>query len=76
VAHRQSGLQTGGKFASVHLDVSDRVAINKLWERVPGELRNVDILGELLPSSFMRFLLTKLLMMGKFNVVRDQNVNF
>jgi len=44
VAHRQSGLQAGGKFASVQLDVSDRVAVDKLWERVPGELRDVDIL--------------------------------
>ncbi|KAF8329176.1 NAD(P)-binding protein [Cantharellus anzutake] len=43
-AHKQSGHQAGGKFATVQLDVSDRVAVGKLWEKVPNDLRNVDIL--------------------------------
>ena len=45
-AHQASGLKEGGHFASVQLDVSDRTQIANLWEKVPQNLRNVDILGE------------------------------
>ncbi|KDR81592.1 hypothetical protein GALMADRAFT_239639 [Galerina marginata CBS 339.88] len=43
-AHKESGLQQGGKFASIQLDVSDRKQIAALWTKVPQELREVDIL--------------------------------
>jgi 3-hydroxy acid dehydrogenase/malonic semialdehyde reductase len=43
-AHKESGLQQGGKFAAVQLDVSDKKQIADLWTKVPQELRNVDIL--------------------------------
>jgi len=43
-AHKQSGLQQGGKFASVQLDVSDKQQVASLWTKVPQDLRNVDIL--------------------------------
>ena len=45
-AHKESGLQQGGKFASVQLDVSDKQQVASLWTKVPQELRNVDILGK------------------------------
>lgn len=44
-AHKESGLQQGGKFATVPLDVSDKKQIATFLEKVPEELRKVDILG-------------------------------
>ncbi|KIM27513.1 hypothetical protein M408DRAFT_329963 [Serendipita vermifera MAFF 305830] len=43
-AHGQSGLQVGGKFAAVQMDVSKREDVQSLWTKVPQELREVDIL--------------------------------
>jgi len=43
-AHKESGLNQGGKFATVQLDVSDKVQVAGLWSKVPGDLREVDIL--------------------------------
>ncbi|KAF9052617.1 hypothetical protein BJ165DRAFT_1441389 [Panaeolus papilionaceus] len=43
-AHKASGLQQGGRFAPVQLDVSDRKEIANLWSIVPQDLRDVDIL--------------------------------
>ncbi|KAF8959068.1 hypothetical protein BDZ97DRAFT_1906318 [Flammula alnicola] len=43
-AHKESGLQQGGKFASVQLDVSDKAQVASLWTKVPQDLRDVDIL--------------------------------
>ncbi|RDB21064.1 NADP-dependent 3-hydroxy acid dehydrogenase [Hypsizygus marmoreus] len=43
-AHQESGLVQGGKFASVQLDVSDKAQVASLWDKVPQELRNVDVL--------------------------------
>ncbi|KDQ20342.1 hypothetical protein BOTBODRAFT_27764 [Botryobasidium botryosum FD-172 SS1] len=43
-ARKQSGVQTGGKVATVQLDVSDRAQVAALWDKVPQDLRNVDIL--------------------------------
>jgi len=43
-AHKESRLAHGGHFASVVLDVSDRQAVNSLWDKIPLALRNVDIL--------------------------------
>jgi len=34
-AHKESGLQQGGKFASVQLDVSDKQQVAALWTKVP-----------------------------------------
>ena len=45
VAHKESGVTQGGKFATVQLDVSDRNQIATLWDKVPADLRDVDILG-------------------------------
>jgi 3-hydroxy acid dehydrogenase/malonic semialdehyde reductase len=44
VAHKESGVQQGGKVAVVQLDVSDKTQVSRLWQKVPPELRNVDIL--------------------------------
>lgn len=48
-AHKSSGLQEGGKIASVQIDVSQKEQVHALWDKVPKELRDVDILGEHLP---------------------------
>lgn len=44
-AHKESGLKQGGKFAVVQLDVSDKAQVSALWDKVPQDLRTVDILG-------------------------------
>lgn len=49
-AHKESGLSEGGKFASVQVDVSDKTQVAGLWDKVPKDLRDVDILG--ISSSF------------------------
>jgi len=43
-AHKASGSTSGGKIATVKLDVSDISAVNNLWSQVPAELRDVDVL--------------------------------
>lgn len=43
-AHKESGLQQGGKIVTVQLDVSDKTQVAGLWEKVPQDLHNVDIL--------------------------------
>ncbi|CAE6437422.1 unnamed protein product [Rhizoctonia solani] len=43
-AHKESQVQAGGKFAVIKLDVSDKNAVANLWNDVPQELRDVDIL--------------------------------
>jgi 3-hydroxy acid dehydrogenase/malonic semialdehyde reductase len=43
-AHRESGLDQGGKIATVQLDVSDKTQVAGFFEKVPQELRNIDIL--------------------------------
>ena len=44
-AHKESGLQQGGKFATVQLDVGDRKQIASFLDKVPEELRKIDVLG-------------------------------
>lgn len=51
-AHKASGLQQGGKFVTVPLDVSDKKQIATFLDNVPEELRKVDILGAC--SAFLR----------------------
>ncbi|CCL99119.1 uncharacterized protein FIBRA_01133 [Fibroporia radiculosa] len=43
-AHKESGLQQGGKFVTVQLDVSDKTQVASLFDKVPAELQAVDIL--------------------------------
>ncbi|KAF8077966.1 hypothetical protein FPV67DRAFT_1647977 [Lyophyllum atratum] len=43
-AHKESGLQQGGKFATVQLDVSDKTQVAALWDKVPQDLQDVDVL--------------------------------
>lgn len=43
-AHKEAGLQHGGKFVTVQLDVSDRSQIDGFLERIPIDLREVDVL--------------------------------
>lgn len=43
-AHKESGLQQGGRFAIVQMDVSQKDQVAVLWDKVPQDLRNVDIL--------------------------------
>jgi len=43
-AHKESGLQQGGKFASVQLDVSDKAQVAALFDKVPQDLQDVDVL--------------------------------
>lgn len=45
-AHKESGLSQGGKFASIQIDVSDKAQVAGLWDKVPQDLRNVDVLGD------------------------------
>jgi 3-hydroxy acid dehydrogenase/malonic semialdehyde reductase len=44
-AHQESGVKAGGKFVPVQLDVSKRTEIATFLDRVPEELKKVDILG-------------------------------
>ena len=46
-AHKFAGVRQGGQIAIVQLDVTDRAQVSALWSKVPQDLRNVDILGEL-----------------------------
>ncbi|KAG6832400.1 hypothetical protein H0H92_002668 [Tricholoma furcatifolium] len=54
-AHKQSGVQQGGKFATVVLDVSDKAQVATLFDKVPQDLQDIDVLGmEILSSSDLR----------------------
>lgn len=44
-AHKESGVQAGGKFVPVQLDVADKAQVASLLDRIPEELRQVDVLG-------------------------------
>lgn len=45
-AHKEFGTQHGGKVATVQVDVSDKKQVATIWDKVPAELRNIDVLGE------------------------------
>lgn len=45
-AHKEFGTQHGGKVAIVQVDVSDKTQVASIWDKVPAELRNIDVLGE------------------------------
>ncbi|KAI0699727.1 NAD(P)-binding protein [Cytidiella melzeri] len=44
-AHKEAGVQAGGKFAAVSLDVGDKQQVATFLDRVPEELKQIDILG-------------------------------
>ena len=46
-AHKESGLNEGGKFVTLPLDVSDKKQVASFLDNIPAELRNIDVLGEL-----------------------------
>ena len=50
-AHKESGLQHGGRFATIQLDLSDKTQVATLWDKVPQDLSDVDVLGAPLPIS-------------------------
>jgi len=43
-AHLEGKTGKGGKFVTLTLDVSDKSAVKGLLERIPQELRDIDIL--------------------------------
>ncbi|KAH7930794.1 NAD(P)-binding protein [Leucogyrophana mollusca] len=43
-AHKESGVQQGGIFSTIQLDVSDKAQVSGLLDKIPAELRNVDVL--------------------------------
>lgn len=45
VAHKEGGSQLGGKFAVVQVDVADKKQVASLFDQVPEDLRQVDVLG-------------------------------
>jgi 3-hydroxy acid dehydrogenase/malonic semialdehyde reductase len=44
-AHAAAQVGAGGKVATIQLDVGDKAQVAGLLERIPAELRAVDILG-------------------------------
>jgi len=42
--HKESGLLQGGKFATIQLDVSDKAQVATLLDKVPQDLRDIDVL--------------------------------
>ncbi|GBE82303.1 NADP-dependent 3-hydroxy acid dehydrogenase [Sparassis crispa] len=43
-AHKETGLQQGGKVTAIQLDVADKVQVASLLDKIPPELRQVDVL--------------------------------
>jgi len=44
-AHKESGVQGGGKVATVQIDVSDKAEVNSVLSKIPEELKAIDVLG-------------------------------
>ena len=44
-AHKGSGVQGGGKVATVQIDVSDKAQVDSVLGKIPGEFKQVDVLG-------------------------------
>lgn len=44
---------SGGKVAGIQLDVSDKEQVSSIWEKIPQDLRSVDVLGKLTICVFM-----------------------
>lgn len=43
-AHKGSGVQGGGKVALVQIDISDKAQVNGVLDKIPDELRSIDVL--------------------------------
>ncbi|KAI0065356.1 NAD-P-binding protein [Artomyces pyxidatus] len=43
-AHKASGVQQGGQIVTLQVDVSDKAQVASIWDNVPKELRDVDVL--------------------------------
>ncbi|KAF9653108.1 NAD(P)-binding protein [Thelephora ganbajun] len=43
-AHNGSGIQGGGKVATVQIDVSDKVQVSDVLSKIPDELKSIDVL--------------------------------
>lgn len=46
LAHKESGLQAGGKFALVPLDVGDKKQVDSFLSNLPKDLNKIDVLGK------------------------------
>ena len=44
-AHKGSGIQGGGKVATIQIDVSDKVQVSSVLSKIPDELKSIDVLG-------------------------------
>ena len=44
-AHKGSGIQGGGKVATVQIDVSDKAQVSGVLSKIPDELKSIDVLG-------------------------------
>jgi 3-hydroxy acid dehydrogenase/malonic semialdehyde reductase len=44
-AHDGSGVQGGGKVATVQIDVSDKTQVSNVLDKIPDELKSIDVLG-------------------------------
>ena len=44
-AHKVSGIQGGGKVATVQIDVSDKAQVSSVLSKIPDELQSIDVLG-------------------------------
>ena len=44
-AYKGSGVQGGGKVATLQIDVSDKTQVNNVLSKIPDELKLVDVLG-------------------------------
>lgn len=45
VVDAAKAISGAGQVAGVQVDVSDRTQVESLWDKIPTELRNVDVLG-------------------------------
>ena len=45
-AHKGSGIQGGGKVATVQIDVSDKGQVSNVLSKIPDELKSIDVLGK------------------------------
>lgn len=43
-AHKSSGIQGGGKVATVQIDVSDKAQVGGILSKIPDELKSIDVL--------------------------------
>ena len=44
-AHRDTGVQGGGKVATVQIDVSDKTQVSNVLSKIPADLKSIDVLG-------------------------------